>query len=646
MICLISGVNDQDTFSWIQSDESLNEKDTIAWVHTHVKGTPCGFSSIDVHNQYILEKTINSDIVGIVIELSETTEIWDAFVLSNEGKSCADQCSRKKNLASVQHAECGARELYYSVKSRINEVESSCKILDFRQYSCESCSKKFQRSSLLRHISHSKNCRSFYGNRFDQMKEAERSNSRTVDKQAKRKRNGDTNDVEPLKKYRRTYYEENKASYQERYQKKKDEDVEFQKKLKEKYEKELKEKLQEKYTNELKELRKSDETLKKKNKQRYQGKLKEGLKKNYEEKLKKGLQKKYEEKLKKGLQKKYEKKLKDKLQKKYNINPEPVKTYNRERYQAKKKNRKLGEEKFQDQIRDGPIFVCVCCHCKLFQNQVKVVSEKLRNGIKKHIWDKSCLELSEIKVENNFYICHNCQTVMRSKEKRPRQSIMNGMTVEQIPVELDLTCLENQLIAKNILFAKMAKLPKSRIDCIKDKVVNVPVEGEDILNTIQSFPRSFDESCIIPVQFKRMKSMKNTHLSAFVRPKVLYKALATLQAKGHPHYQNILLKCLYCDTKFSDQDNILEHINNCNVMEINTEEATTDEDIEAKESEDETLCLDAVKKFQAISDETTCVVSNFPETDVIVNATETPKIIPVKDSLSEETIILAPGNFV
>ena len=58
------------------------------------------------------------------------------------------------------------------------------------------------------------------------------------------------------------------------------------------------------------------------------------------------------------------------------------------------------------------------------------------------------------------YLCHNCHNWIR-KGKVPCIHISNGLTLDVIPEELNLTNLEQQLIAKNLIFLKVKKLPRS-----------------------------------------------------------------------------------------------------------------------------------------------------------------------------------------
>ena len=112
----------------------------------------------------------------------------------------------------------------------------------------------------------------------------------------------------------------------------------------------------------------------------------------------------------------------------------------------------------------------------------------------------------KLNVKGEYFICHDCNTKL-SKGKIPAMSHKNGLSMLSLEgmEELCLTELENVLIARNILFQKFVQLPKSRWTATKDQIVNIPVFEKDILNTIESFPRTLNEAGIIPVKLKRKK---------------------------------------------------------------------------------------------------------------------------------------------
>ena len=170
---------------------------------------------------------------------------------------------------------------------------------------------------------------------------------------------------------------------------------------------------------------------------------------------------------------------------------------------------------------------------------------------------------------------------MKNDEAMPKQSVMNGLFVDAIPEALSgLNPVEKSMIALNIIFMKINKKPKSRMLQMTDRVVLVPVEPGDIMNSIETLPRAYEDTATCEVEFKRKKEMKNNHLTGFVRPAKVFKALAALKQLGHHGYQAVILKCLFCQKEFDDEDKeIMVHVENCSLRaqdceEINQAEST------------------------------------------------------------------------
>ena len=120
----------------------------------------------------------------------------------------------------------------------------------------------------------------------------------------------------------------------------------------------------------------------------------------------------------------------------------------------------------------------------------------------------------------------------------PPECRQNNMQVDPQPEVMKLTELETSLIARNILFMKILKLPKSRWTGNTDKIINVPIPEDSILNTIKSLPRTPNEAGLIGVEIKRKLSFKNTYLNAqMVNPVRIYDAMRHLKTEGNPYYQ-------------------------------------------------------------------------------------------------------------
>ena len=117
---------------------------------------------------------------------------------------------------------------------------------------------------------------------------------------------------------------------------------------------------------------------------------------------------------------------------------------------------------FNQDIADGPKFDCFSCHRALFKKGVKFMNDeeisKLVDKLDLNFLKKIGLDAHENLP--NFYLCHNCYNYIR-KGKVPCIHISNGLALEDIPEELELTNLEQQLIARNLIFLKVKKLPRS-----------------------------------------------------------------------------------------------------------------------------------------------------------------------------------------
>ena len=119
----------------------------------------------------------------------------------------------------------------------------------------------------------------------------------------------------------------------------------------------------------------------------------------------------------------------------------------------------------------------------------------------------------------------------------PKLCSQNGLQVDYIPRDIFLSELESNLIAKNLIFQKIHKRPKSRWSGTHDKLINVPIHELDILSTASQLPRTPTEAGIICVKLKRRLSMKNSHTEQFIDSRKVFKYLNFLKDSGHPSYQ-------------------------------------------------------------------------------------------------------------
>ena len=94
--------------------------------------------------------------------------------------------------------------------------------------------------------------------------------------------------------------------------------------------------------------------------------------------------------------------------------------------------------------------------------------------------------------------------------KVPGISVTNSLYLDPDPMTW-LSDLEQQLIALNLLFMKIKKLPRSRMKAVIDRVISVPLEANDITKTVKQLPRNPNEAYIIAVRLKRKLELKGAH---------------------------------------------------------------------------------------------------------------------------------------
>ena len=144
--------------------------------------------------------------------------------------------------------------------------------------------------------------------------------------------------------------------------------------------------------------------------------------------------------------------------------------------------------------------------------------------------------LDNVKTEG-AYVCKTCKRHME-KGKMPPECRQNNLQLDPQPEVMKLTELSSNLIARIIQFQKIYQLPKSRYTALKDKVINVPVPEDSVLNTVKSLPRTPNEAGLIGVELKRKLVYSNTHQRAqMIDPNQIYKAMEYLKNAGNPYYQ-------------------------------------------------------------------------------------------------------------
>ena len=319
---------------------------------------------------------------------------------------------------------------------------------------------------------------------------------------------------------------------------------------------------------------------------------------------------------------------------KYNAQNKEERSKGNAEYHQKRKAKQLPADRilaFRQDIIEGPNFVCQSCNRCLFKKSVKILNDKQEETL----IGKTGIDFYQTIISHNNntitcpIFCHTCfNTLSKStpeNPKRPKLHVSNGLYLDPVPPELKLTELEQQLIALVQIFMKIKKLPKSQMAAVVDKVINVPMELQDIEKTVSSLPRPLDGAEIIAVKLKRKMSLKSCYAEAFISPDRVLAAVMKLKELDNPHYRNIKIDPDF----FKQQGDIIEED-----MEI--------DEAEAEESDDESSGLLAVREFQSLQDSHTCLAPMDLEDQVVTN--DSKETITRRRSAKATPFAIAPGE--
>ena len=247
-------------------------------------------------------------------------------------------------------------------------------------------------------------------------------------------------------------------------------------------------------------------------------------------------------------------------------NPESFKAKNRLSVKTSKENmRKTPEGRialFKKAVLYGPIFPCVCCQRVMFKQSV-VDYNSVKEKIEKHegLFEKAIqnMDLCPV-IFGKHYLCLTCRKYLVVKGEMPPMSHCNKLGFKYVGKKLDLkdddgnkigeysltqedidntnlTDLEQSLIARSLIFMKIHKLPKSGMSCVRDKIVYVPINESDNLNTLKTIIRTPSEAGILPIKVKRKQEYENSYQEEYVSIHKIIYSLKMLVKFRHPDYK-------------------------------------------------------------------------------------------------------------
>ena len=83
---------------------------------------------------------------------------------------------------------------------------------------------------------------------------------------------------------------------------------------------------------------------------------------------------------------------------------------------------------------------------------------------------------------------------------------------------------------------KIHQLPKSCIGCMKDRLIYVPINENDVLNNLDTVIRTPSEAGILPVKVKRKLEYKQSYQEEYVSIPKIVATLRLLHKLKHPAY--------------------------------------------------------------------------------------------------------------
>ena len=202
----------------------------------------------------------------------------------------------------------------------------------------------------------------------------------------------------------------------------------------------------------------------------------------------------------------------------------------------------------------GPIFTCLCCMRNSFRRSVKRITDNYLIFLHGSEMIKF-LQTNEIADENDLdnilkkslyvhgypHLCNTCRRYL-DKLEMPAMCAKNSLEYAQIPTCLQIPNLERQLICRDLTFLKVRQL-KYGMSAINDHVINVPIDDDDIIKTVNRLPRTEKNHGMVTVGLKRDMGLKKCHKLEMISPNRISDALVYLK-ENHPEYKDIKISDL------------------------------------------------------------------------------------------------------
>ena len=228
---------------------------------------------------------------------------------------------------------------------------------------------------------------------------------------------------------------------------------------------------------------------------------------------------------------------------------------------ANKRKRSVSVEhailSFRHDIKNGPDFVCTCCHRMMYRKSVVpcnlVKYSKCSNDLLQNVFSADHRYISN---DGDEWVCKTCDRALK-RRVMPLQAKANGLQLCNVPPELsDLNALELRLISLRVPFMKMVALPSGKQRSIHGPAVNVPSKVDTICDVL---PRLPSQSELVPLKLKRKIAYRGHYMYDYVTPQKLLDALRFLKA-SNPLYADIDVNEQWVEAAMANNEELCKHL--------------------------------------------------------------------------------------
>jgi hypothetical protein len=187
--------------------------------------------------------------------------------------------------------------------------------------------------------------------------------------------------------------------------------------------------------------------------------------------------------------------------------------------------------KYEDAIKEGPIYVCVCCGGTWFRRSV--VEYKPETDLQ-----KQCGYVTGKKTDDKEWICVTCNRYLK-KDLIPRMFLGNGFAFHSVPKELkQLNDVEERLCAPRIAYLRIRSLGYDEQSGLRGNLVNVEFDLNQTTELIM--PRPLEKEHSVYLKLMRQSHYNNPYRAGIVSPEKVRNAIARLEKL--PLYKKLNIK--------------------------------------------------------------------------------------------------------